>query len=61
MVKGKKNKSVLLMILWKLGLPDFARKTLWPIIIGNNLKIREDLYRIFVRKAHSINECIIFI
>lgn len=49
------------MILWKLGLPDFARKTLWPIIIGNNLKIRDELYRIFVRKANSINECIIFI
>ncbi|CAD8189654.1 unnamed protein product [Paramecium octaurelia] len=37
-VHGKKNKSKLLMILWKFGLPDFARRTLWPIIIGNNLK-----------------------
>lgn len=42
------------MILWKLGLPDFARRTLWPIIIGNNLKIREELYAIFVRKTIGI-------
>ncbi|CAD8180454.1 unnamed protein product [Paramecium pentaurelia] len=57
-VQGKKNKSMLLMILWKLGLPDFARRTLWPIIIGNNLKIREELYSIFVRKTTIIQEAI---
>ncbi|CAD8171137.1 unnamed protein product [Paramecium pentaurelia] len=58
MVEGKKNKSVLLMILWKLGLPDFARRTLWPIIIGNNLKIRQELYTILVRKTIVIEEAI---
>ncbi|CAK74100.1 unnamed protein product (macronuclear) [Paramecium tetraurelia] len=57
-VQGKKNKSMLLMILWKLGLPDFTRRTLWPIIIGNNLKIREELYAYYVKDSKIIQESI---
>lgn len=41
-----KNKSLLLMILWKLGIPDFVRKTIWPIIIGNRLELSEQLFKI---------------
>lgn len=43
---GNKNKSLLLMILWKLGIPDFVRKTIWPVIIGNKLELTETLYEI---------------
>lgn len=25
--------------LWKHGLPEKSRKTLWPLVIGNNLAI----------------------
>ena len=32
-------KNNLLESLWKHGLPPSSRKTLWPLIIGNNLSI----------------------
>ena len=34
-----KVKTSLLDTLWKLGLPSNSRKTLWPLVIGNNLAI----------------------
>ena len=34
---GLKIKASLLDTLWKLGLPENSRKTLWPLVIGNNL------------------------
>ena len=37
---------MLLVILWKLGIPDWARKTLWTLAIGNSLEITESLYDI---------------
>lgn len=34
-----RNKSLLLVILWKKGIPPWVRKTLWPIAIGNRLEV----------------------
>lgn len=34
-----RNKSLLLVILWKKGIPPWIRKTLWPIVIGNRLEV----------------------
>ena len=34
-----KNKSLLLVLLWKKGVPSWVRKTLWPIAIGNRLEV----------------------
>lgn len=39
------------MILWKLGVPDWARKTLWPISIGNRLEFTEQLYHIHLSQV----------
>ena len=36
------------MVLWKLGIPDWARRTLWPISIGNRLEFTETLYNILL-------------
>lgn len=30
------------MMLWKKGIPAWIRKTLWPIVIGNRLEVRND-------------------
>jgi cytohesin/brefeldin A-inhibited guanine nucleotide-exchange protein len=40
------------MILWKLGIPDWARKTLWPISIGNRLEFTESLYNIHLNQVN---------
>ena len=29
------NKSLLLITLWKIGIPKWVRKTIWPLAIGN--------------------------
>lgn len=34
-----KNKSLLLVSLWKKGIPDWLRSILWPISIGNQLEV----------------------
>lgn len=34
-----RNRSLLLVILWKKGIPPWIRKTLWPIVIGNRLEV----------------------
>ena len=39
------------MILWKLGIPDWARKTLWPITVGNRLEFTESLYSIHLTQV----------
>lgn len=36
---GFRIKTSMLDSLWKLGLPENSRKTLWPLVIGNNLAI----------------------
>ena len=36
---------MLLVILWKLGIPGWVRKTLWTLSIGNRLEITEMLYQ----------------
>ena len=37
-------KSPLLSTLWKFGLPETSRTTLWPIVIGNPLGLTPALY-----------------
>jgi|688.fasta_scaffold2822467_1 hypothetical protein len=41
------------MILWKLGIPDWARRTLWPISIGDRLEFTETLFKILVDLSES--------
>ena len=49
-----KSKQPLLVALWKYGLPEASRKTMWPLVIGNNLKINKELYEIYEDKRKSI-------
>jgi hypothetical protein len=44
-----KNKSLLLVTLWKKGIPDWLRNTLWPICIGNQLEVNQFLKSIMTR------------
>ena len=34
-----KNKDLMLIGLWKKGIPHWLRRTLWPIAIGNQLEV----------------------
>ena len=34
-----KNKNLMLISLWKRGIPHWLRSTLWPISIGNQLEV----------------------
>jgi len=34
-----KNKNLMLIYLWKRGIPHWLRSTLWPISIGNQLEV----------------------
>jgi len=36
-----KNKDLMLIGLWKKGIPHWLRSTLWPIAIGNQLEVNE--------------------
>lgn len=40
---GFKIRKSLLDSLWKLGLPENSRKTLWPLVIGNNLALTQTM------------------
>lgn len=42
----KKNKSMLLINLWKFGIPNVIRKSIWTLVIGNSLEITPNLYEI---------------
>lgn len=48
-----KNKSLLLVTLWKRGIPDWLRKILWTISIGNQLEITQSLYEILRIQAKN--------
>lgn len=48
-----KNKSLLLYQVWRLGIPDWLRKTIWPITIGNRLEITPTLYNILLSQARG--------
>ncbi len=48
-----KNKSLLLVILWKQGIPDWVRKTIWPLVIGNRLEVTQNLYEIQMQKIEN--------
>ncbi|KAL4441362.1 hypothetical protein ABPG74_013657 [Tetrahymena malaccensis] len=45
------NKSLLLISLWKIGMPKWVRKTIWPLSIGNRLEITENLYKILLKQV----------
>ena len=45
-LKIKNIKSVLLVSLWKSGIPAWVRKTIWPLAIINRLEINKSLYLI---------------
>lgn len=40
----KKNNHFLLIKLWKLGIPSWVRKNLWPTVIGNRLEVKHCLF-----------------
>ena len=48
-----KSKSLLLYHVWRLGIPDWLRKTIWPITIGNRLEITPNLYNLLLTQARS--------
>eukprot|EP00670_Eutreptiella_braarudii_P008095 CAMPEP_0174343710 /NCGR_PEP_ID=MMETSP0810-20121108/27173_1 /TAXON_ID=73025 ORGANISM="Eutreptiella gymnastica-like, Strain CCMP1594" /NCGR_SAMPLE_ID=MMETSP0810 /ASSEMBLY_ACC=CAM_ASM_000659 /LENGTH=251 /DNA_ID=CAMNT_0015466597 /DNA_START=51 /DNA_END=802 /DNA_ORIENTATION=- len=39
--------------MWAQGIPDCVRKDVWPLAIGNTLKITPELYEIFKVKAED--------
>lgn len=47
-------KTPLLHTLWKYGLPNNSRKTLWPIVIGNALGITPVLYEMYNKKKKEL-------
>jgi hypothetical protein len=48
-----KNKSLLLVTLWKKGIPDWLRKILWTISMGNQLEVTQSLYEILRIQARN--------
>jgi hypothetical protein len=40
--------------LWKHGLPPASRKTLWPLIIGNNLAINPTIVEDIRKRKKTI-------
>jgi len=46
-----KNKNLMLIYLWKRGIPHWLRSTLWPISIGNQLEVTEHLYEVLQSQA----------
>ena len=50
----EKNKSDVIY-LWMLGIPDFLRKKLWPLVIGNDLCITEPLFQHYLKQVEVID------
>lgn len=50
------SNSSLLSTLWKFGLPESSRKTLWPVVIGNNLGLTSSLYEMYKKKKRHLPE-----
>lgn len=50
------NKSLLLFHVWRLGIPDWLRKTIWPITVGNRLEITPVLYQMLVSQAKGFGQ-----
>jgi hypothetical protein len=53
---GLTIKANVLESLWKHGLPPASRKTLWPLIIGNNLAINPTIVDDIRKRRKSIPE-----
>lgn len=43
-------------VLWRRGLPPSVRSAVWPLAIGNSLKMTHDLYEICVNKAQAARD-----
>ena len=50
----EKNKSDVIY-LWMLGIPDFLRKKLWPLVIGNDLCITETLFQHYLKQVEVVD------
>lgn len=53
---GLNIKTNILESLWKHGLPPASRKTLWPLIIGNNLAINPMIVEDIRKRKKNIAE-----
>ncbi|KRX09995.1 Sec7 domain [Pseudocohnilembus persalinus] len=51
--KSGNKKSFLLISLWKLGIPAWARSTIWPLAIGNRLELTKQLYYKLLNQAQA--------
>ena len=49
-----RNKSLLLYHVWRLGIPEWLRRTIWPISIGNRLEITLTLYQMLLSQAQNL-------
>ncbi len=43
------------IFLWILGLPDWLRKKLWPLVIGNEIQITENLFHNYLTMVELID------
>jgi hypothetical protein len=48
--KEKQN----VIYLWTLGIPDWLRKKLWSLVIGNDLEINENLFNFYLKLNEQI-------
>ena len=59
---SKQNEKILddkdrseFLFLWTHGIPDWLRKKLWPLVIGNESVITENLFNFYLKQIESIN------
>ena len=50
----EKNKSDVIY-LWMLGIPDFLRKKLWPLVICNDMCITETLFQHYLKQVETVD------
>lgn len=53
---GLNVKGNVLESLWKHGLPPLSRKTLWPLVIGNNLALNSILIEDVRKRKKTISD-----
>jgi hypothetical protein len=53
---NKKETLITLDQLWYRGLPNLARFCLWPILIGNQQQLSENVFEINQLQLHQINQ-----
>jgi hypothetical protein len=40
-------------MIWKLGIPGWVKKTIWPLTIGNRLEVTRNLYNILLKQVST--------